>query len=63
MLVGYARVSSHAQNLKLQLDALTFAGCEKIFEESVSGVAKIRPQLKTALSFVRPGDTFTTGRM
>jgi hypothetical protein len=28
-LVGYARVSSNAQELKLQLDALTQTGCAK----------------------------------
>ena len=31
MLVGYARVSTQDQNLDLQKDELTKAGCEKIF--------------------------------
>ena len=33
MLVGYARVSTLDQNLDLQRDALTKAGCERLFEE------------------------------
>jgi DNA invertase Pin-like site-specific DNA recombinase len=33
MLIGYARVLTVDQNLALQRDALTEAGCEKIFTE------------------------------
>ena len=36
MLVGYARVSSTSQSLDIQIEALTAAGCEKIFSEKQS---------------------------
>ena len=39
MLIGYARVSTHDQNLDLQEDALTSAGREKIFVDELGGAA------------------------
>ena len=36
MLIGYTRVSADDQNLDLQRDALKVAGCERIFEDTVS---------------------------
>lgn len=57
MLIGYARVSTLDQNLDLQRDALTRAGCEKIFEEKKSGKAGTkRPALENALAYLRPED-------
>jgi len=59
MNIGYARVSTRDQNLELQLDALTKAGCETIFQEQASGATKARPELDRLLASLRPGDTVT----
>ena len=57
MLIGYARVSTDDQNLDLQRDALTRAGCGKLFEEKESGRAGTkRPAFEAALAFLRPED-------
>jgi DNA invertase Pin-like site-specific DNA recombinase len=64
MLVGYARVSSAGQSLDVQLDQLKEAGCEKLFAEKRSGrTAQDRPELQTAISFVREGDVLVVTRL
>jgi DNA invertase Pin-like site-specific DNA recombinase len=64
MLVGYARVSSNSQSLDIQEEALTAAGCEKIFAEKMSGRSTAdRDQLALALDFVREGDTLVVTRL
>jgi DNA invertase Pin-like site-specific DNA recombinase len=57
MIFGYARVSTHQQELALQIDALKQAGCDRIFEEKLSATAKDRPQLDKLLDQLRPEDT------
>ena len=37
MLTGYARVSTNDQMLDLHRDALTEAGCDRIFEDTPGG--------------------------
>jgi DNA invertase Pin-like site-specific DNA recombinase len=63
MLIGYARVSTADQNLDLQRDALTQAGCERIFEEHASGARDDRPELAEALSHARSGDTLVVYKL
>lgn len=55
MKIGYARVSTSAQNLDMQVTALTDAGCEKIYSEKVSGVAH-RERLQECMQYLREGD-------
>jgi len=63
MLVGYARVSTQDQNLNLQNDALIKAGCEKIFEDKVSGARIERKGLTEALEYVRSGDVLVVWKL
>jgi DNA invertase Pin-like site-specific DNA recombinase len=63
MLIGYARVSTIDQNLALQQDALTQAGCEKICTDTASGSRQDRPGLAEALSYARAGDTLVVWRL
>ena len=57
MKIGYARVSTQDQNLDRQLDNLRAAGCERIFNEKMTGTRSDRPELKTMLLVLRAGDT------
>lgn len=63
MLVGYARVSTDEQNLDLQLDALTAAGCEQLFTDKVAGTAKTKDGLEAALKYVREGDILVVWKL
>ncbi len=63
MLVGYARVSTDLQTTDGQIDALHAAGCERVFEEPMSGTRTDRPQLAAALAFAREGDVLIVARL
>lgn len=63
MLIGYARVSTDDQNLDLQRDALQAAGCERVFEDMVSGARADRSGLTTLMSMLRAGDTVVIWRL
>ena len=57
MNVGYARVSTKDQHLRMQEDALKNAGCEEIYTDIASGSKSQRPGLDQALAYAREGDT------
>jgi len=63
MLIGYARVSTDDQNLNLQHDALKNAGCEKIFDDQITGSKIQRPGLDAILQFARNGDVIVVWRL
>jgi len=63
MVIGYARVSTHEQNLSLQLDAFKKAKCGRVYQEHISSGSKARPELTAALDVLREGDTFVVWRL
>jgi DNA invertase Pin-like site-specific DNA recombinase len=63
MKIGYARVSTHEQNLDVQLDALQRAGCGRIVQEKVSTRKEDRLKLKELLSWLRAGDVLVCTKM
>jgi len=65
MLIGYARVSTHEQNLDLQRDALRKAGvnANNLYTDKSTGTKAERPGLAEALSHLREGDTLVVWRL
>ena len=63
-LIGYARVSTEDQDLRMQRDALEKAGCWNIYEEKASASKiKRREELEKALLDLRPGDVFVVWKL
>jgi DNA invertase Pin-like site-specific DNA recombinase len=54
--IGYARISTRAQDHQSQLDALDAADCREVVIETASTRGD-RPKLRAALNMLRPGDT------
>ncbi|CGD34957.1 site-specific recombinase [Salmonella enterica subsp. enterica serovar Typhi] len=63
MLIGYVRVSTNDQNTDLQRNALSCAGCERIFEDKISGTKSDRPGLKKLLRTLSAGDTLVVWKL
>lgn len=63
MKFGYARVSTTAQDLQSQLDALGREGCNKIYSEKLTGTKADRPQFQELLSSLKSGDTLVVTKL
>jgi DNA invertase Pin-like site-specific DNA recombinase len=62
-LLGYARVSTHDQNLSGQLDALKAAAATTVYREKISGARADRPQLAKLMKALKPGDVVTVTKL
>jgi DNA invertase Pin-like site-specific DNA recombinase len=63
MIVGYARVSTDAQALEAQIEALQAAGARAVFREKVSGARRDRPELRRLLAGLGEGDEVLVTRL
>ncbi|MBN8751774.1 MAG: recombinase family protein [Variovorax sp.] len=55
--------SSQRGQLYLQIDALTKAGCHRLFDDKMSGSRAERPGLARALEMLREGDTLVVWKL
>jgi len=63
MRIGYARVSTEDQKLHLQHDALRASGCERIFDEKLSGVSINLPVREQVVAYARRGDVVVVWKL
>ena len=63
MHVGYARISTKEQHLRMQEDALKSAGCTEIYTDIASGSKSERPGLNKLLLRIREGDTLVVWKL
>lgn len=63
MKYGYARVSTHNQDLESQLQTLEKEGCQVIYSEKFTGTKTDRPQFQEVLSKLENGDTLTVTKL
>lgn len=61
--IGYARISTHDQNLDLQIDALKKSGCDTIYQDVASGKNTNRVELANCIKALRSGDTLVVWRL
>jgi len=61
--IGYARVSTEDQNLALQLDALKAAGCDRVFQDRITGATFRRRGLDAALAALEPGNELVVWKL
>ncbi|MBD9390572.1 recombinase family protein [Agrobacterium sp. AGB01] len=62
--IGYARVSTHDQDLAIQHERLKQAGCEIVRSETGSGsTRKGRNELETIMAFLHAGDELVVVRL
>ena len=62
-LLGYVRVPTTEQDTSLQTDALTTAGCTRLFCDHTSGAAGHRPQWDRLVEQARSKDTVMVWRL
>jgi DNA invertase Pin-like site-specific DNA recombinase len=62
-ILGYARVSTHTQDLDAQRHRLKESGTIRIFEDVVSGRRFDRPGLMALIDYARPGDIVCVVRL
>ena len=63
LIYGYARVSSDGQSLDAQLDELKQAGCERVFQEKISGARSDRQELRKVMAKLDEGDVLIVSRL
>lgn len=66
MKIGYARVSTEDQNLDLQIEALTEAGCDRIITDQAQSGAKAaetRAGFSEALELLGPADLLVVWKL
>lgn len=63
MIYGYARVSTDGQSLDAQLAELKAAGCQKVFQEKISGARSDRKELARAMGRLGNGDVLIVCRL
>jgi DNA invertase Pin-like site-specific DNA recombinase len=63
MNIGYARVSTDDQDLRLQLETLKHANCRRTYQEKKSGARADRPELRRMIEQLREGDVVVVARL
>ncbi|WJH34280.1 recombinase family protein [Paenibacillus sp. CC-CFT747] len=62
-IYGYARVSSTGQNLDAQIKQLEEYGCQKIYQEKISGRTAERKEFQTLLATLTAGDSLVVTKL
>src|SRR6185437_8391940 len=62
-IIGYARVSTMAQDYAGQIEALNSAGATKVYREKISGIRADRPQLAKLMASLKAGDIVIVSKL